>query len=200
MIKIKKFKDLNEGALPRKSTVDQLKKIRKLTKGIDIGDRVPDLKKQGANIHLYQNPIDTGIESYEDFEKKNKKFVPSWNLKNKLSTFNESVDEYSDEIQIIKNVLIDLKDEYEYIDGSILAPNKLDNQFQIKLYLKDLVFKGEKYSLELQNNKSKFINFLIKIIERLELATQMKSKTLGLFEWAELDWRLENSTIDIYLA
>jgi hypothetical protein len=200
MIKIKKFKDLNEGALPRKSTVDQLKKIRKLTKGIDIGDRVPDLKKQGANIHLYQNPIDTGIESYEDFEKKNKKFVPSWNLKNKLSPFNESVDEYSDEIQIIKNVLIDLKDEYEYIDGSILAPNKLNNQFQIKLYLKDLVFKGEKYSLELQNNKSKFINFLIKIIERLELATQMKSKTLGLFEWSELDWRLENSTIDIYLA
>jgi hypothetical protein len=200
MIKIKKFKDLNEGALPRKSTVDQLKKLRKLTKGIDIGDRVPDLKKQGANIHLYQNPIDTGIESYEDFEKKNKKFVPSWNLKNKLSPFNESVDEYSDEIQIIKNVLIDLKDEYEYIDGSILSPNKLDNQFQIKLYLKDLVFKGEKYSLELQNNKSKFINFLIKIIERLELATQMKSKTLGLFEWSELDWRLENSTIDIYLA
>jgi hypothetical protein len=200
MIKIKKFKDLNEGALPRKITVDQLKKIRKLTKGIDIGDRVPDLKKQGANIHLYQNPIDTGIESYEDFEKKNKKFVPSWNLKNKLSPFNESVDEYSDEIQIIKNVLIDLKDEYEYIDGSILVPNKLNNQFQIKLYLKDLVFKGEKYSLELQNNKSKFINFLIKIIERLELATQMKSKTLGLFECAELDWRLENSTIDIYLS
>lgn len=127
MIKIKKFKDLNEGALPRKRSVDQLKKLRKLTKGIDIGDRVPDLKKQGANIHLYQNPIDTGIESYEDFEKKNKKFVPSWNLKNKLSPFNESVesDDYSDEIQIIKNVLIDLKDEYEYIDGEIFTPNPL---------------------------------------------------------------------------
>lgn len=210
MIKIKKFKDLNEGALPRKKTVDQLKKLRKLTKGIDIGDRVPDLKKQGANIHLYQNPIDTGIESYEDFEKKNKKFVPSWNLKNKLSPFNESVDEYSYEIQIIKNALIDLKDEYEYIDGEIFTPKSSNNQFQIKLYLKDLVFKGEKfqtrnqflwhYSLELQKNKSTFINFLIKIIERLELTTQMKSKTLGLFEWAELDWRLENSTIDIYLS
>ena len=76
--------------------------------------------------------------------------------------------------------------------------------------MKDLVFKGEKfqtrnqflwhYSLELQKNKSTFINFLIKIIERLELTTQMKSKTLGLFEWAELDWKLENSTIDIYLS
>lgn len=198
MIKIKKFKDLNEGALPRKRSVDQLKKLRKLTKGIDIGDRVPDLKKQGANIHLYQNPIDTGIESYEDFEKKNKKFVPSWNLKNKLSPFNESSDEYSDEIQIIKNVLIDLKDEYEYIGGEIFTPNTGDF-FLIKLFLKDVVFKGEKYYLELQKNKSEFINFLIKIIERLEFATHMKSKTLGLFEWADCDWRSENSIIEIFL-
>ena len=66
-----------------------LKKVRKLAKGIDIGDRVPDLKKQGANIHYYQNPIDTGIESYEDFEKKNKKFIPSWNLKHLISPFKE---------------------------------------------------------------------------------------------------------------
>jgi hypothetical protein len=199
MIKIKKFKDLNEGALPRKRSVDQLKKLRKLTKGIDIGDRVPDLKKQGANIHLYQNPIDTGIESYEDFEKKNKKFVPSWNLKNKLSPFNESSDEYSDEIQIIKNVLIDLKDEYEYIDGEIFTPKSPNDYFRIKLFLKDVVFKGEKYSLELQKNKSTFINFSIKVIERLELATHMKSKTLGLFEWADCDWRSENSIIEIFL-
>jgi hypothetical protein len=199
MIKIKKFKDLNEGALPRKRSVDQLKKLRKLTKGIDIGDRVPDLKKQGANIHLYQNPIDTGIESYEDFEKKNKKFVPSWNLKNKLSPFNESSDEYSDEIQIIKNVLIDLKDEYEYIDGEIFTPKSPNDYFRIKLFLKDVVFKGEKYSLELQKNKSTFINFSIKVIERLELATHMKSKTLGLFEWADCDWRSANSIIEIFL-
>lgn len=71
----------NEGALPRQQTVDQLNKIRKMTKGIDIGDRISDMKKQGANIQYIQNPVDTGIESYEDFEKKNKSFVPSWNLK-----------------------------------------------------------------------------------------------------------------------
>lgn len=71
----------NEGALPRKETVDQLNKIRKSTKGIDIGDRISDMNKQGANIQYIKNPIDTGIESYEDFEKRNRKFVPSWNLK-----------------------------------------------------------------------------------------------------------------------
>jgi len=68
-------------SLPRQETVNQLKRLRKLTKGIDIGDRISDMTKQGANIQYIQNPIDTGIESYEDFEKNNKKFVPSWNLK-----------------------------------------------------------------------------------------------------------------------
>jgi hypothetical protein len=79
----------NEEALPKQQTVDQLKKIRKMTKGIDIGDRISDLNKQGANIQYYRNTIDSGIESYEDFEKKNKKFVPSWNLKHLISPFKQ---------------------------------------------------------------------------------------------------------------
>jgi hypothetical protein len=62
-----------EGALPRESTVKQLKKLRKLSKGTDIGDRISDMNKQGANIQYIQNPIDTGIESYEDYMKSNRK-------------------------------------------------------------------------------------------------------------------------------
>lgn len=79
--------ETNEGALPRQSTINQLKRIRKITKGIDIGDRIPDMKKQGANVAYIHNPVDTGIESYEDFEKHNKSFVPSWNLKHLISPF-----------------------------------------------------------------------------------------------------------------
>ena len=78
---------LKEGALPRQSTVDQLKKIRKATKGTDIGDRVSDMNKQGANIQYIQNPVDTGIESYEEFQKKNQSFVQNWNLKHLTSPF-----------------------------------------------------------------------------------------------------------------
>ena len=89
MVHIKRFSELNEGSLPRESSVNQLKRIRKLSKGVDIGDRIPDLMKQGANIHYSRNVIDSGIESYEDFEKKNKSFVPSWNLKNLLSPWKE---------------------------------------------------------------------------------------------------------------
>lgn len=78
------YEKTNE-SLPRQQTVDQLKKLRAMTRGVDIGDRISDMNKQGANIQYIQNPVDSGIESYEDFEKKNKSFVPSWNLKHLLS-------------------------------------------------------------------------------------------------------------------
>jgi hypothetical protein len=72
-------------------------------KGIDIGDRISDLNKQGANISYMRNPIDSGIESYEDYEKHNKKFIPSWNAKGLISPFNESgifgEDEYTEDEQ-----------------------------------------------------------------------------------------------------
>jgi len=85
--KIMRFDDFNEGALPREETVQQLKKLRKMTKFTDIGDRVSNMKKQGANINFIHNPVDTGIESYEDFEKHNKKFKPSWNTRGETSPF-----------------------------------------------------------------------------------------------------------------
>lgn len=77
-----------EGALPRESTVKQLEKIRKKTKGVDIGDRISDMSKQGANIAYIHNPIDKGVESMEDQWRANKKFKPNKNLK-ALKSFKE---------------------------------------------------------------------------------------------------------------
>jgi hypothetical protein len=73
-------------SLPRQSTVDQLKRIRKEIQGeqevkvgpdtkmmhSDIGDRViSDLKKhQLNNLFYWDNPVDRHICSYEDFVKK----------------------------------------------------------------------------------------------------------------------------------
>ena len=87
-IEFSDFEPTNE-ALPRKSTVDQLKRVMKMSAKTDIGNRISDMNKQGANVQYIQNPIDSGIESYEDYEKKNKSFVPSWNLKHLLSPFSE---------------------------------------------------------------------------------------------------------------
>jgi hypothetical protein len=64
------FSQLNEN-LPRQSTVNQLKRLRKLTKGVDIGDRISDMTNQGANILHITNPVDTGVESIEHFWKHN---------------------------------------------------------------------------------------------------------------------------------
>jgi len=69
------FQQVNEN-LPRQSTVDQLKRLRKLTKGVDIGDKISDMNKQGANIQYIKNPIDTGIESIEHYWKHNDPVQP----------------------------------------------------------------------------------------------------------------------------
>lgn len=86
-MRIKKFIDFIIESLPRDHSVDQLKRVMKQSAKTDIGNRISDMNKQGANIDYIRNPIDSGIESYEDFEKHNKKFVPSWNLKHLLSPF-----------------------------------------------------------------------------------------------------------------
>jgi hypothetical protein len=78
---------VKEGALPQKHSVDQLKKIRTVAKGTDIGDRVNSIYNKNANIQYARNPIDTGIESYDDYQKKNKSFIPNWNLKHLVSPF-----------------------------------------------------------------------------------------------------------------
>jgi len=79
----------NEGALPRQSTVDQLNKIRKATKSTTIDDSIPKMK--GANLGFEGSTVDRGIESYEDFEKKNKSFISGWNLKHLKSPFKTKI-------------------------------------------------------------------------------------------------------------
>lgn len=83
---IELLEGFQEALIPKRS-LDQLKSLRKMTKGIDIADRIPDLQKQGANIHYSRNAVDSGIESYEDFQAHNRKFIPSWNLKHLTSPF-----------------------------------------------------------------------------------------------------------------
>ena len=73
-ITIEEVEDTSEGALPQQSTVDQLKRIRKQTKGVTIDDEISKLNTQGANIQFARNPIDTGIESIQDYEASNKNF------------------------------------------------------------------------------------------------------------------------------
>jgi hypothetical protein len=84
-IKINNISDeIIEEGLPRQSTVNQLKRLRKLTKSTDIGDRVTSNKL--GNLIDDSNPI-SRVESYEAFTKKNKSFTPGWNTKGMISPF-----------------------------------------------------------------------------------------------------------------
>jgi hypothetical protein len=74
-------------SLPNQRSVDQLERVMKISAKTDIGNRISDMNKQGANIQYIQNPIDNGIESREDYDKHNKSFRPSWNLKHLLGPF-----------------------------------------------------------------------------------------------------------------
>ena len=86
ILKFNEFEVTNE-SLPNQKSVNQLKRVMKQSASTDIGNRISDMNKQGANIQYIENPIETGIESREDYEKHNKKFVSSWNLKGMLGPF-----------------------------------------------------------------------------------------------------------------
>ena len=73
-------------ALLNQQSLDQLKMLRKLSKGIDIGDRI-DGEKNKPNMLYMENPIDSHIETYEEFNKKNKDFIPGWNAMKLKSPF-----------------------------------------------------------------------------------------------------------------
>ena len=86
ILRFEEFEITNEG-LPNQHTIDQLEDVMKKSAKTDIGNRISDMEKQGANIQYIQNPIDTGIESREDYENHNKKFVSNWNLNGLINPF-----------------------------------------------------------------------------------------------------------------
>ena len=83
--------------LPRETSVRQLKKLRAETKGTDIGDLTAGdrLNHNVPNLQYIGNPVDTGIDSYEDFTEKDSK-LQTIAFKSKL--VNKSIKENKKEI------------------------------------------------------------------------------------------------------
>ncbi len=133
----------NEESLPRESTVRQLKKLRKLTKKTDIGDRISDMNKEGSNIGWIKNPIDSGIESYEKFQKKNRKFISSWNVtkfESKINEYDSPSSESSKFKEDALHILVDLEDtidnfevksdQFVAIDGNYIVHGPSANSLE----------------------------------------------------------------------
>ena len=86
IMKFSDFEKVLEGSI-RQRSVDQLKKLRAISKKTDISDRIKDQYKNVANLSFIHNPVDTGVESWEDDQANNKKFIPSWNVNHKIGPF-----------------------------------------------------------------------------------------------------------------
>jgi hypothetical protein len=99
---IMKNKPLLE-CLPNEKSIKQLEMVAKLSKKTDIGNRISDMNKEGANIHWIQNPIDTGIESREDYENNNRKKMKH------LKKFNESISNHL--LEFCQENLVSLSDK-----------------------------------------------------------------------------------------
>jgi hypothetical protein len=84
-MRIQRCSDYIKESLPQNKSVEQWEMVRKLSKGIDIGDRIQDMEKQGANIDYIRNPIDTGIETYQDYMTNNIVGYNSFDSKNPLN-------------------------------------------------------------------------------------------------------------------
>lgn len=59
-------------------SLKQFQMIRKLTKGIDIGDRIPKMK--GANLNNIKNNLDHHIETMEEYWRNNKNYKTNGHL------------------------------------------------------------------------------------------------------------------------
>ena len=72
-MRIKRFEEFITESLPTQKSVNQLEDVMKKSAKTDIGNRISDMNKQGANIQYIQNPIETGIESKEEYDKHNRR-------------------------------------------------------------------------------------------------------------------------------
>jgi len=121
--------------LPRETSVRQLKMLRKLTKGKDIGDlTVGDrLNHNIPNLQYIGNPVDTGIDSYEEFTDKDSK-LQTIAFKSKLVN-KPLVKENKKENMKKMNNLISLNEyhspDYEPLPGKV--PEELEPYYLNKL-------------------------------------------------------------------
>jgi hypothetical protein len=163
--------------LPQETSVRQLKKLRAETKGTDIGDLTKDdrLNHNVPNLQYIGNPIDTGIESWQEFCQKdssvqtiafksklvNKPIVKENKTKNMndIKMFEDFEDDFNDEEILQKYKKPDYEDRdiepsyyEEYPDKN---PTDLDNIDEIdRKDMIDLIYDYSQFEKEELENMS----------------------------------------------
>lgn len=130
------------GALPKQDTVDQMKKLRSLTKGSDVGDQIKDITNKyynGTNGATIKNALDGYVDSWENYMKNQRKYL------NKASKKLKMFEDFTNQLEMGIKVEKEHEDLYNYLknylkEKGIIMPLSLD-QFAEKIakdHLKEL--------------------------------------------------------------
>jgi hypothetical protein len=92
---------------------------------------------------------------------------------------NKSDDLNESEFDIIKDILLEIKDSYPAIDGEILKVSDKRNDFPnliyiIKLDCSEIKLEGHIWTLEYYDSKMKFLNLIKDVCHRIERALSVK--------------------------
>lgn len=91
----------------------------------------------------------------------------------------ENIDE-TPIIDIIRDILIYIKDDYDGITGQIKT-YKQNSDIKLSLNVRDVKFKGLDYSIERVEDVNKFLKDILDTCIRLEEATNLEIKVLNLY-------------------
>jgi hypothetical protein len=94
------------------------------------------------------------------------------------------------DIDLVKDIIIELKDEYNYLEGGIYIN---DNSLEIRLNCENIQLGDKSSSLDYINKKFKFIELIIAVSERLKLALGVDVKIQNLYDF-------ESNFIKIWLS
>lgn len=172
--------------LPKETSVRQLKMLRKLSKGTDIGDITTKdrLNKNIPNMQSIANPVDTGIESWEEFSKKDSKLQTiafKSKLVNKPIVKKNKNDTMNEKVQ--KDIL-----KFENFD------KKVNEKIEEETILEEDNNIIEKFKLF--NEKNKFEDFFNKTLKKTgkSLSEMNEKEKKEFFNEIDSNWKAQNET------
>jgi len=137
-----------------KNNLEQLKRLRQKTKGIDVTDQtknITDRSFDGTNGANYRNPLDdTYVNNWKDFMKNHRKYLDQ--AQGKIKMFDEYIKESVDSVEYFKEFSIEKfpkkivinhpdKMEYEFLED-VLGSNHFTLRYSLVDHDKDNPYAG----------------------------------------------------------
>lgn len=103
-----------------------------------------------------------------------------------LKTFESNDNEWGFDIQLVRDIIVELKDNYPQINGEF-HHNEKSNGGTLKLFCKpdiesSIIGKYD-YTIDYMKKKNEFISLVTEICERISRALDREIKVIGIYEF-----------------